>query len=291
MNYARQLVCEGENLELFSYLKKLKPELILIYGSVGYELGTRLQFADKYTHDLDLMLVCEETPSIEERNKILEKIGTLRKEYHQLNPDIDVYDVGRENLKEVSIMYVPKSVIRNRLETFQHGFFDPDFYDQLALIYFGHLVYDEGLGKKIKTMDYPEELRKRECFWIEPVLNFTREFFPKTVERRAYDFAWRSLIERRLLLDRVVFALAKLPFGKSLIKWLPKFYQLSSFDYLPSEFRKLTEDFSDPHGDLKEKVEILDKMGEILLPIIRKELPNLELEIPRPIDFSSLQLK
>ena len=290
MRYAERILNEGNRLGIFDTLRYLVPNSeIVIYGSVGLEECLhRLYgeenvpiFADEKS-DLDIMAITQTLPSPEERKRLWEREGfEIRKEYTTFNPGVDVCEIPQGESA------VPPEYLARQIDAFEKGYLDPYYQSELNQVYWGYVIDEGEVTRRVKSLSYPEILREKEAFWIQPVLRFTREFYPKARERGSNYYSWEEIMNRMKYLHRVVFALARLPYGDPLDKWIHLIYRIPPFGFLPKDFHGEFARFSYPNSNLDEKVNSLDRMAEMVLPYLMAEVPDLKLEIPQKTTLQS----
>lgn len=257
-----------EATKVVNALKKLKSvKAIGLYGSIA------MGFADKYTEDMDFIVLCDKIPNVKDRERTLKPI--IKKWYpaYDVWKFIDVFDIKER--KECTVFYRTLDEFENYVKRFKEK--NRLEGEVTTFIIYGKSLYDpKGFLKKWKSMTrrYPEWLRRNIVGLLTGVFRFTRSgVIEKELKRKNISYINDRIATIKNMLDEVVFALNK---TYSCPKWAFKFYP--KLKLLPKDFFKKMNRFNSIEGiSLKEKIKIIDHLAYEIYKIAKKEIPDLKI--------------
>lgn len=242
-----------------------KVEAVAFIGSLA------TGFVDRFTNDVDLICICKDFPTVEERRKYLGKQNyrkNLESKY------IEIFNLGKV---EIDISFRPIRWLEDALKK------DP--YDEnaekynLSLIQSMKPIIDKkNIIKKLKRKArYTQEYRKKKIEFCFSVLTHTQKINEKLLKRNETPFLCYRF---PLLLEKyanIIFALNKKYFSD--LKWIDKY--LAKFKIKPKNalyyIRRISE-LGNRKKELEEKIKLLKKMVKELALTVKKEIPEAKIE-------------
>ncbi|MFQ5647880.1 MAG: DUF4037 domain-containing protein [Candidatus Aenigmatarchaeota archaeon] len=254
-------------------LQKL-PEVkaVGLYGSLGRG------YADRFTKEFDIFVLCRDFPSKKSRKAALGPVIEKWRSEYERHHQVDVYDTP--GIKDCACWYLKVPEVQHMVDCFKAK--RPPHHDLVNYIANGKVLWDpKGLLKGWKRVfaRYPDWLRKEKMGMLTGIFRFTRgEVVRTALARGNVNYLQVRLAEVKNMLDEVVYALNRTYYAWGSIsgKWSFKDYR--KFRLLPRGWFTQLARFNDLRGSsLRQRIRVLDRLAEGTLRIVKREMPGLDI--------------